>query len=216
VAVRLTVIRNNLMFCHQYPTRGVSVWDNVSSSRREGSLSVRNGGDGSHQGGRGLGGCGRVNGCEALRTAVRADQPKVMRGWSQQGTWLGLEGPHSPSAAGVSPAKRRDRPHTGTHVECGTPVARPSGRGRESGPRGPPKGRQGGESGASEGCAVLEQRGIALLSDRRTSAISRRASVPPSAVADLIPSRRAFTPAAPRRHSQAPRGHPRSWHVAAA
>jgi hypothetical protein len=34
----LRVIRHNLMFCHQYPTRIVSAWDNVASSCVDGSF----------------------------------------------------------------------------------------------------------------------------------------------------------------------------------
>ena len=64
---------DNLMFCHQYPTRagvtgngGVrSLWDNVSSSRKEGRLIVRSGGDCQPRGGRGLGSCGMVNESES-------------------------------------------------------------------------------------------------------------------------------------------------------
>jgi len=42
----LVMTRHNLMFCYQYPTRVVSIWDNVSSSCVDGSLLVRSGCDG--------------------------------------------------------------------------------------------------------------------------------------------------------------------------
>ena len=88
----LIIIRHNLMFCHQYPTRACvigndevrSLWDNVASSRADGSLIARSGYDGQHRGGRELGWCGKVNGCESLINAVIDDQPKVLRGWGQK------------------------------------------------------------------------------------------------------------------------------------
>src|SRR5262245_11023968 len=132
----LISIRHNLMFCPQYPTRACvigddevrSLWDNVASSRADGSLIARRGSDDQHRGGRELGGCGTVKGCESLLNAVIDDHAKVLRGWSQKGTWSGLGAPNSPSADGGPPAKRRDLPHTGTHVERGQPVSLPSSR----------------------------------------------------------------------------------------
>ncbi len=85
-------IRHNLMCCHQYPTRACvigndevrSLWDNVASSRADGSFIARSGYDGQHRGRRELGWCGRVNGRESLINAVINDQPKVLRGWGQK------------------------------------------------------------------------------------------------------------------------------------
>jgi hypothetical protein len=74
----LRVIRHNLMFCHQYPTRVVSAWDNVSSFLVDGSSIVRSGWDGSHQGGQGLGSCGRVNERESLIHVVTHDKRKML------------------------------------------------------------------------------------------------------------------------------------------
>ena len=80
------------MCCHQYPTGACvtgngevrSLWDNVSSSLVDGSSIVRSGCDGSHQGGRELGWCGKVNERESPINAVTHDQPKMLRGWGQQ------------------------------------------------------------------------------------------------------------------------------------
>ena len=68
-----------------------------------------------------------VNARESLINVVTNDQPKVLRGWGQTGTWSGLGAPNSPSADGVPPAERRDLTHTGTHGERGKPVVLPTG-----------------------------------------------------------------------------------------
>ena len=80
------------MFCHQYPTRACvtgnsevrSLWHNVSSSRKDGRLTVRSGDDCQHQGGRGLGSCGTVNRGESPINVVSFDQLKMLTSWNQK------------------------------------------------------------------------------------------------------------------------------------
>lgn len=82
--VTIVITGHNLMFCHQYPPRVISSWDHVASSLVGGSSSVRGGDDGSHQGGRARGSCGRGTRGASLRNVVTHDPPKVLRGWGQK------------------------------------------------------------------------------------------------------------------------------------
>ena len=43
-----------------------------------------------------------------LIKAVRKDQPKMLSGWDQNGTWSGPGATSSPGADGAPPAERRD------------------------------------------------------------------------------------------------------------
>ena len=72
------------MCCHQYPTRVISSWDHVASPLVGGRFIVRGGYDGSHQGGRERGSCGRVNRGESLIHVVTNDQPTGLTGWGQK------------------------------------------------------------------------------------------------------------------------------------
>ena len=81
-----------------------------------------------------------VNARESLINVVTNDQPKMLRGWGQKGTWPGLGTPNLPSADVAPPAERRDLTHTGTHGERGQPVvlppAFPGGKATRKGSRG--------------------------------------------------------------------------------
>jgi hypothetical protein len=99
---------------------------------------------------------------------VTQDQPTVRSGWGQQARGqVGVRRTHPAQrrrqrrSGETSPARVRTR-------NVGPPVSLPAGRGRDSGPRGPPQGLPVWESGASAGGSVMEPRGIARLSERLT------------------------------------------------
>jgi len=73
---------------------------------------VRNKDDCQPQGGRELAGNGRVNPGEPLLNVVRTNQPKMLRGWSQNGTWRGVRVPPSLPVDTRPPANRRDLTHS--------------------------------------------------------------------------------------------------------
>jgi hypothetical protein len=166
---------------HQYPPRVISAWDHGASSLADGSSIARTSDDGSHQGGRARGSCGKGNRGESRRHVVTQDQPTVRSGWGQQArgqVWVRRTHPaqrrRQRRRGETSPARVRTR-------NVGPPVSLPAGRGRDSGPRGPPQGLPVWESGASAGGSVMEPRGIARLSERLTRDILLRARVQTSA-----------------------------------
>ena len=168
---------HNLMFCHQYPTRIISPWDNVSSSLKDGNLFVRNGCDCQHQSGRGLGLSGMVNTREVPINVVTRDKRKMLLRLDQNGKWSGLDAPNSPSADVAPPAERHDLTHPGTHTERGKPVVLPQEvlSSRESRPQGEPMGLRVWEDGLSECRSVIDLIGVALLVfKRRPSNITPR------------------------------------------
>jgi hypothetical protein len=153
---------------HQYPPRVISAWDHGASSLADGSSIASTSDDGSHQGGRARGSCGKGNRGESRRHVVTQDQPTVRSGWGQQARGqVGVRRTHPAQRrrqrrrGETSPARVRTR-------DVGPPVSLPAGRGRDSGPRGPPQGLPVWESGASAGGSVMEPRGIARLSERLT------------------------------------------------
>jgi hypothetical protein len=110
------------MCCHPYPTRVVSAWDHGASPRVGGRFLVRSGYDGSHQGGRARGSCGRVNRGESRLHVVTHDQPTVRSGWGQQAR--GQDQARLTHLAQMVPHRRRGETSP-TQARTGT-VVRPS------------------------------------------------------------------------------------------
>lgn len=95
---------------------------------------MRNKDDCERHGGRELAWNGMVNRCEPLLNVVRTNQPKALRGWSQNGIWLGVR---------VSLFAYRRRNATGeqagptpfddTDMERGKPPRHPQGKANRKG-----------------------------------------------------------------------------------
>lgn len=63
-----------------------------------------------------------VNPGEVPRRAVMFDQPKVLTGWNQKGTWPGAGTQRFPAAVVAPPAQRHDLTHADRAAERGKPV----------------------------------------------------------------------------------------------
>lgn len=125
---------------------------------------MRGKGDDQHQGGRGLGLNGKVNGGELLINVVTKSKPKMLRGVGRNGKGSGTGAPHSPVAEDAPPAKRQDLTHPGRCAKRGKPVSLPK---RESKLQGEPQEMRVGERGRSERSFVMKERGVMTLTRKR-------------------------------------------------
>lgn len=73
----------------QEQSRGVTLSGQRSLAQQSDRRSARNDGDCQHRGGRELGCAGMANGREPLLNAVKINEPKMLTGSNQKGTWLG-------------------------------------------------------------------------------------------------------------------------------
>jgi len=93
-----------------------------------------------------------VNESELLINVVINEQPKMLRGCNQNGTWSSSETQLISDVDVAPPAKRQHLTYSGTHAERGKPVHLPI---RESKPQGEPMGVRVWDNRKRESSAVM-------------------------------------------------------------